>query len=141
KVMIKVISALPHGDVQGSLPSMPKRRMADIMNQRQRLNQIFIQAEFRSNGARNLGDLNGVSKTVAKVVGVAARKYLGLVFQTAKGARMDDPITVPLKIVAIWMTRLGIAPSEALFRTQRVRRKHDDKSNPRELPKLHNWQN
>ena len=68
-------------------------------------------------------------KPVAKMVGIAVSKNLRLIFEATEGPRMDHPVAVSLKIGPVRMARLGIAPSEALFRTQRVRRKHDDKSN------------
>jgi hypothetical protein len=49
------------------------------------------------------------------VVGVAARENLGLRFQTAKGAGMDDAVAVALKVVAVGMRRLGMAASSGIF--------------------------
>ena len=54
-------------------------------------------------GARDLRNFNGVREPVAKMVGVAAGENLGLGFQPAKRPRMDYPVAVALKIVAIGM--------------------------------------
>src|SRR5229473_2972617 len=98
--------------------------MPDVMHQRQSLDQIFIQPERRGDGPRDLHYFNGVRQPIAKVIGIPAGKDLGFVLKPAKSAGMDDPVPVSLKIVAIWMTRLRIAPSPAVFRPKRIRRQH-----------------
>src|SRR5258708_34144543 len=96
--------------------------MPDVMHQRQSLDQIFIQPERRGDGPRDLHHFNGVRQPVAKVIGVPAREDLGLVLKPAESAGMDDPVPVSLKIVAIWMTRLPISASPAVFRQNAGRR-------------------
>ena len=49
-----------HGGVESFLSGVAEWRMAEIMHQRQRLDQIDIQAERAGDGARNLRDLDGV---------------------------------------------------------------------------------
>ncbi len=75
-------------------------------------------------GARDLRDFDGVGQPVAEMVGVAAGENLGLGFQPAKGARVDDAVAVALKIVAIGMLGLGIAPSAGLLHVNRVVGEH-----------------
>ena len=71
-------------------------------------------------------DLDGVGQAVAEVVGVAAGEDLCLRFQAAKGARMDYPIAVALKVVAVRMLRLGIAASAGVFNAHRVVGEHGE---------------
>src|SRR6266849_8423137 len=98
--------------------------MPDVMHQGQGFHEVFIEPQRSGDGPRDLHHFDGVRKPVAKVIGVPARENLGLVLKSAKSAGMDDPVPVSLKIVAIWMTRLRIAPSPAVFRPKRVRRQH-----------------
>src|ERR1700677_2191172 len=99
---------LAHGSVERLLSGMAKRRMANIVHQRQGLDQIAVQAKLRRNRTGDLRDLNGVSETVAEVVGVAPGEYLRLRFEASKGASMNNAIAVALKIVAIRMRWLGM---------------------------------
>jgi hypothetical protein len=66
-------------------------------------------------GTRDLRDFDGVGQAIAKVVGVAAGENLGLRFQTAEGAGVNDSVAVALKIVAVGMGRFGMAASAGIF--------------------------
>src|SRR6267142_4612207 len=98
--------------------------MTDVTHKPQGFDQILIESQGRGDGPRDLHHFDGVRQPVAEMVGVPAREDLGLVLKPAESAGMDDPVPVSLKIVAIWMTRLRIAPSPAVFRPKRVRRQH-----------------
>ena len=52
-----------------------------------------------------------MGQTIAEVVRIAAGENLGLRFKPAKSSGVNDAITVPLKVVAIRMWRLGITAS------------------------------
>ena len=71
--------------------------MSDVVNQRQRLRQIFVQAKRCGDGAGNLRHLNRVGQAAAKMVGRAAGKYLRLARQTPKGASLHNSFAVPLE--------------------------------------------
>ena len=60
------------------------------------------------------------------MVGIPAGENLCLRFQTAKGAGMDDTITVALKVVAIRMRRLGMAASAGVFYADRIVGEHGE---------------
>src|SRR5690349_12256513 len=98
QVVIEDIAERAHLAIEGLFPGVAEWRMADVVNQCERLSQIGVQPQGRSNRARDLGDLYGVGKPVAEVVGTSVRKNLSLVFQTAKCAGMDDAVAIPLKI-------------------------------------------
>jgi len=89
--------------------------VADVVYQRQRLGQIFIQAQRRGHRAGDLRDFDGVSQAVAEVVGKARREDLGLGFQAAKCARVDNAIAVALERVAVGVLGLGITAAQAAF--------------------------
>src|ERR1017187_10029055 len=113
---------------------MSKRRMADVVDQSQRLNQIDIQVECRGDGARDLCHFHGVGQASTEMVGVAAGEDLRLVFQPAKGAGMDYAIAVPLKRIAIGVRRLGIAASTRILNANSVAGQHR-----RSLEQFHFW--
>src|ERR1019366_7315286 len=114
-----------HRHIQGPLARVSKRRMADVVNQRESLHQINIQIESCGDGAGDLRDLEGVGQAGAKVVRVAAGEDLRLVFQPAERPSMDDAITVALKGVTVGMRRLRIAPSARVLHAKRVAGEHE----------------
>ena len=73
------------------------------MRQGERFGKLLVQAQRDRNRARHLGDFNGMSEAVAEMIAKARREHLRFAFHAAKGARMNHPITVALKIAAIRM--------------------------------------
>src|SRR3954464_11485165 len=84
QVVVERQTVLAHGVVEGALACMAERRMSDVMHQRQGFDKVNVQAKLGGDGARNLGDFNGVSQTIAKMIGVAPSEDLRLSFQPAK---------------------------------------------------------
>jgi hypothetical protein len=95
-----VVEATPmtlEAPIEGALTSMPKRWMADVVNQRKRLRQIFIQTERGGNGSGDLRNLDGVGQAAAKVIGGAAGKYLRLAREAPEGTGLHNAFAIPLK--------------------------------------------
>src|SRR5579884_2989698 len=103
KVMVKPKAKFFKRLVQGALTGMSERRMADVVHQRQRFGQVFIQAERGGNGTGDLRHFHGVGQAATKVVRVTMGKNLRFAGQTAKGAGMDDASPVTLEGRAIGM--------------------------------------
>jgi hypothetical protein len=78
----------------------------------------------RRDGSRDLLDFNRVRQPVAKMVGITARKNLRLVFETAEGSRMNDPVAVALKVIAVSVWRLRDTTPARIFDLHRVSGKH-----------------
>jgi len=87
-----------HQFVQHDLAFVSERRVAEVVRQRDRLGEVLIQFQRAGDVARNGRDLHGVCEARAQVVAGAVQKDLRLVFQPAKGARMNDPISVALVV-------------------------------------------
>jgi hypothetical protein len=83
--------------IQRSLPGMAKGRMSNIMNQRQRLGQIFVQSKRGSSSSSDLSHFNRMGKPAAKMVGGTAGKYLRLPRQTPERASLHNTLAVTLK--------------------------------------------
>jgi hypothetical protein len=71
--------------------------MANVMHQRKRLCQVFIQTQSRRSHARDLRHLDRVRQPAAKVVRSPAREDLRLPREPPKGARLNNPLPVTLK--------------------------------------------
>src|SRR5690348_7124670 len=85
--------------------------MADIVGQRQRLREVFVQADRRSHGARDLRNLNRMREAIAEMIGEAGREDLGLVLEPAEGASMHHAVAIALKFVAVGMREFGVSAS------------------------------
>ena len=83
--------------VQCTLAGMSKRRMADVVNQRQRLRQIFVQTKRGRGPTSDLRHLNRVGQAAAKVVGRAAGKDLRLACKPPEGASLHDALPITLE--------------------------------------------
>ena len=60
QVVIEVAAVQAHQFVQLALPGMAERRMANVVDQRQRFGKLRIQAQSISNRPRNLRDFQRV---------------------------------------------------------------------------------
>ncbi len=96
------------------------------MHERERFDEIDVEVERAGHRARNLRHLDGVSEAVAEVVGITAGENLGLGFETAKGACVDDAVAVALEIVTVGVGRLGEAAAAGVFYLYRVAGQHEE---------------
>ncbi len=106
QIVIEAQAKFLHRFIQGPLAGMPKRRMTNVMHQRQRFGHIFVQLERTGDSARNLRHLHGVGEPAAKVIGVAVSEDLGFARQAAKRPRVDHPRPVTLEWGTVGMGRL-----------------------------------
>jgi hypothetical protein len=91
-------SAMPlQAPVESPFAGMAKRRMTDVVHQRQRLRKSFIQPQNRCRSACNLGHLNRVRQPASKMIRRTARKDLRLSCQPPEGSRLHNAFPIPLK--------------------------------------------
>ena len=90
-----------HQRIQCVLTGVAERRVAEIMSQRHRLGQVFMQAHRPADGAGDLGHLDGVGQAGAVVVPLVIDENLRFVLQSAKGGGVNDTIAVSLIGVAV----------------------------------------
>ena len=124
QVMVETLSEARHLAVELLLAGVGERRVADIVRQRQRLGQVFVQLEDSRQGARNLGYLDGVGQTVAEVIREARREHLGLGLQAPERAGMHHAIPVALEGVAVRVLGFRIAPPAASLHRESQARQH-----------------
>jgi hypothetical protein len=97
QVVIEPSAMTGEAAIERALTGMSKGRMSDIMNQRKRLSQIFVQAKCGRSGAGDLRDLNGVRQAAAKVIGGTTGEDLRLPRQTSEGTSLHNPFAITLK--------------------------------------------
>src|ERR1700687_2602518 len=113
QVVIETLGEAAHLAVQLFLAGVREGRMADVVTERKRFRQIFIQRQRRGHRAGDLRNFDGVRQAVAEVVGDAGGEDLHLVFQTPEGTGVNDPVAVALEFVAVRVRELGITPAPA----------------------------
>jgi hypothetical protein len=87
-------------------PRWPKGEWPKIVRQRDGLGQVLIQAQGAGQAAGHGGHFDGVGQPRAQMIARAVEENLRLVFQPAKGARMDDAVAVALIFSAPQRRRL-----------------------------------
>src|SRR3989338_9988614 len=91
-------SVMFHKDIEFILSRMSECRMPYIMRKRERFRQCFIQSQSSCYCARNVTDFNGMRKPGPVVIAFMIQENLCLILETAKGCRVDNAVTVSLKI-------------------------------------------
>ena len=109
RIVIKPAKRL-HQSVKRVLASMAKGRVAQVMRQRDCLGEFRIESKCAADRARHLCHFNRMSQPRAIIIALMFQKNLRLVFQTAKGTGMNDPVSIPLKTTAKSTLALGIKP-------------------------------
>ncbi len=122
KVVVEASPVRAHQFVKPAFAGMAEGRMANIVNQSQRFDQIGIQRKCACNGACDLRHFQGVRQSIAKMVGKAGGEYLGLGFESAKGARMNDAVAIAGVLAAIGMWRFRKAAAANGIRRHSPRR-------------------
>ncbi len=77
QIVVEAVAETSHQPVELLFARMRERRMADIVDQRQRFGQILIESEGDSGAARNLRHFDGMGQTIAEVVGQTGREIPG----------------------------------------------------------------
>ena len=73
---------------------MAERRMAEIVRERQRLGEIFVEPQRAGERTRDLRHFERVGEPGAVVVALVEYEHLRLVLEAAEGRRMDDAVAV-----------------------------------------------
>jgi hypothetical protein len=124
QIVIEKEAVGAHGGIESFFACMPERRMAEIVNERQRFGEIDVKRQCGRDGTSDLRYFDGVREAVAEVIGVTAGEDLSLVFEAAKSAGMNDAVAVALKVVAVGMRRFRDAASAGVFHVDRVAGQH-----------------
>ena len=89
--------ALVNGLIERLLARMTERRVAEVVPEPDRLDEVLVQSQRPGDAAGNAGRLERVREPRAVVVALRVDEDLGLVLQPAEGLRVDDAVAVALK--------------------------------------------
>jgi len=99
---------------------VPKRRMSDIMRERHRFSQVFIEPKRSSDGARNLDNFQRMREPRSVMIALMRHENLRFLLQTAKSRGMDNSVAIALKRRpgrGLWLIN---EPSAGVFPAGRV---------------------
>ena len=101
---------------------MPERRVAGVVPEADRLDEILVEAERASDDAGDAGRLERVGHPGAVVVAGGVDEDLRLALQAPERLGVDDPVAVALERRPDVGLRLGPEPAARLVRADRERR-------------------
>ena len=99
--------------------------MPEIVPERDRLGQIFVEREAARNGARDLRNVDGVREPRAEMVAFGRKKDLRLVFQAQKGLGINEAVAVALEVGAGMLMCVMVTFQSEAFRRQQSFPTHD----------------
>jgi len=112
-----------HRNIERTLPGMTERRMTEVVGERQRLGEIFVDAKRARHRARDLRDFEAVREARPVMVAFMIDEDLGLVGKPPEGGGMQNPVAVALEGGAGRAWRLGHEAAPRAARLGRVRGK------------------
>ena len=105
---------------------MAKRRVTQIVHQRQRFDQVFIEPQGAGQRAGDRGDFERMREPAAVVIAqLVAGEDLRLLAEPAKRGAMDDAVAIALKRPAIRMRRLRVLPPARKGAVHRIGREQE----------------
>ncbi len=93
-------AVIAHAFVQRILPGMAEWRMAEIVRERNRFDEILVQPQVARDRTGDLRDFEAMREPRAKQVALVIDEHLRLVFEPAKCGGMHDAITIALEFGA-----------------------------------------
>jgi hypothetical protein len=104
----------PHAVVQRVLPGVAERRVAEVVRQRDGLDQVLVERRSAARCERaDLRHLERVRQPGAEQVALVVDEDLRLVLEPAERGAVDDAVAVALEVAARRRRRLGMAAARA----------------------------
>ena len=101
---------------------MTERRVAEVVRERERLGEVFVEPERAGERPGDLGDFQRMGQACAVMVALVEHEDLGLVLQPPEGGRVDDAVGVAPERAAGRTFGLGMEPPAACRSVGRVMR-------------------
>ena len=97
KALFVVVEAAGHERVDHAFAGMAERRVAEVVTERDRFGQLFVQPQDFGDRARDLRHLERVRQPRAVVIAGRREEHLRLVLQPAERLAVDDAIAIALE--------------------------------------------
>ena len=118
-----VAAALAQQLVERLLAGVAERRMAEVVAEADRLDEILVQPQRTADAARDAGRLERVRQARAEMIALGIDEDLRLVPQPAERLRVDDPVAVALERRAQTAFLFGVRAAAALVGADGERRR------------------
>ena len=122
QALLVVIEAAGHQLAQHPFAGVAERRVAEIVPERNRFGQLFVQPQHLRDGPRNLRDFERVRQARAVVIAGRREEHLRLVLQPAERLGVDDAIAIALERRADRIFVFGADAALAVGALRRLRR-------------------
>ena len=124
-LVVAEMAAVVRGElrVERRLSRVPERRVARVVPEPDRLDEILVESQGARHDPGDAGRLEGVRHPRPVVVAGRVDEDLRLALQAPERLGMDDPVAVALERGADVGFRLGTEPAACLVRADRERRK------------------
>ena len=101
--------ALLQARIERRLADVPERRVAEVVPEPDRLDEVLVEPQRARHGARDLRDLERVGQPRAVVVALGRDEHLRLVLEPPERLAVHDPVAVALQRRAQRAVLLGRA--------------------------------
>ena len=131
--------ALGQARVEHRLADVPERRVAEVVPEPDRLDEVLVERERARDRARDLGDLERVGEPRAEVVALGRDEDLRLVLQPPERLAVHDPVAIALQRraqPAVGLARLAGARATNAPRAPTARRPPTPAAGPRATARL-----
>ena len=102
-----------HARVQRVLPGVSEWRVAEVVCQRDRLDQVLVQPQIAADRAADLRDFDRMREPGTEQIAFVVDENLRLVFEPAKGGAVNDAVAIALELAARARPRLGVPAAAA----------------------------
>jgi len=103
-----------HQLVQRRLARVPERRVPQIVRQRNRLQEVLVEAQGPPERARDLRDLERVRQAGPEVIVLVRHEDLRLEVEAAEGGAVDDAVAVSLEAGSVGVRIFADGPAAAV---------------------------
>src|SRR6185295_11224593 len=97
EALLVVVEAAGHQRVDDALTGMAERCVAEIVAERDRFGELFVQPQDLGDRARDLRDLERVRQPRAVVIAGRREEHLRLVLEASKRLAVNDAVAITLK--------------------------------------------
>ena len=85
-----------HEAIEDGFAAMAESGMAEVVGEGDGFGEVFVEIEGAGDVAGDASDFDGVGEAGAEMIAGAIEENLGLIFEAAEGAGMNDAIAVAL---------------------------------------------
>ena len=111
-VVVEAQSMTLQGAIESAFAGVAEGRMADVVDQRERFSEVFVERERAGDVTGDLHDFDRMCQARAEVIRGARGEDLRLAGEASKGASLHDALAVALERSSVRVRRRGKGAGE-----------------------------